>query len=69
MTEDGAIGNIALTPEEISRLTNLPLRDWFAGMAMLGMLANQNRVLHMRILATDAFDMADNMLDARKDPQ
>jgi hypothetical protein len=41
------------------------LRDWFAGQALIGLLATQ-RDCSGREIASDAYTMADHMLEARK---
>lgn len=43
----------------------MSLRDWFAGMALQGLLANMNNALHDS-WARDAYNMADAMLKARQ---
>jgi hypothetical protein len=44
----------------------MTLRDYFAAKAMQGMLANPNRDYTFARAATDAYDWADAMLQARK---
>ena len=42
------------------------LRDCFAMFAMLGMLIDGSQTAGMRVLAHGAYEMADEMLNARK---
>jgi hypothetical protein len=45
----------------------MSLRDWFAGMAMQGLLSNPEVIdPDMKDLATDSFAVADAMIEARK---
>jgi len=43
----------------------MDLRDWFAGLAMQGMLADPQVAVH-RDIAIDAYYMADVMMEARE---
>lgn len=43
----------------------MDLRDWFAGLAMQGMLADPQVAVH-RDVAIDAYYMADVMMEARE---
>ena len=43
----------------------MDLRDWFAGLAMQGMLADPQVAVH-RDVAIDAYYMADEMMKARE---
>jgi hypothetical protein len=43
----------------------VPLRDWFAGQALAGMLANSNADWDWPSNARDAYEVADAMLRAR----
>ena len=43
----------------------LTLRDWFAGLAMQGMLSDPQVVVH-RDVAIDAYYMADVMMEERE---
>ena len=45
--------------------TDMDLRDWFAGLAMQGILANPQFNVH-RDVSIDAYYMADVMIEARK---
>ena len=59
---DSAIG------AETQRLGGLTLRDHFAGLAMQGLLAHDNYVnSSLDSLATEAYQQADAMLEARKE--
>jgi len=42
--------------------TGMSLRDWFAGMAMQGMMSNHQIVTPVEIIARHSFDVADAML-------
>lgn len=54
-------GNESFTPRE-----GMSLRDWFAGMAMQGMLANTDLTHHdSDAIATLAYGLADAMLAER----
>lgn len=48
--------------------TSIDLRDWFAGMAMQGMLAcgEQHDANTSSVLSEDAYKIADTMLKARE---
>ena len=50
--------------------SGMSLRDWFAGKALAGMLANRDTVApngdHRPVLAMVAYEMADAMLKARE---
>lgn len=47
-------------------VTVLPLRDWFAGMAMQGgLIGGMDNFVSAEIAATDAYELADAMLKAR----
>jgi hypothetical protein len=54
---------------ESENYSGMSLRDWFAGQALAGMLANAggNRELHKQSLAEISYAQADAMLVARKD--
>ncbi len=43
-------------------IKGMTLRDWFAGMAMHGILSYQGLGVRFNQTASDAFDMADEML-------
>ena len=43
----------------------MSLRDWFAGMAMQGILSDPN-TQNIDVVSAVAYQMADNMLHARK---
>lgn len=47
--------------------TGLKIRDWFAGMALQGMLANGSLPIdtEIQVMADDAYRYADAMLEAR----
>jgi hypothetical protein len=47
-----------------SRTQGMSLRDWFAGQALTGLLAN--RSMNLTYAAEVAYNMADAMLAARK---
>ncbi len=45
----------------------MSLRDWFAGMAMMGIYANaSSRIFKQEEIASDAYRAADLMLEVRK---
>ena len=44
----------------------LTMRDWFAGMAMSGMLADRNYNPATYLLAADAYALADAMIEERE---
>jgi hypothetical protein len=47
----------------------MSLRDWFAGMALQGMFGNQSIIdsfSHHKLMAEESFNVADEMLAARK---
>jgi hypothetical protein len=46
--------------------TGMTLRDWFAGMAMQGILSHQGLGVRFNQTASDAFDMADTMIAERE---
>jgi hypothetical protein len=46
--------------------TGMTLRDWFAGMAMQGILSYQGLGVRFNQTASDAFDMADTMIAERE---
>lgn len=46
--------------------SNATLRDWFAGMALQGMLSDAGRSLDWGSYADDAYAQADAMLKARE---
>jgi hypothetical protein len=45
------------------------LRDWFAGQALAGMMADTSTGGHWDAYAKDAYAVADAMLEARKKPR
>ena len=45
----------------------MELRDWFAGQALAGLLANPQRDLYPEDLAAHTYEIAEAMLKARKD--
>lgn len=47
-------------------MPGMSLRDYFAGMALQGMLANQSINIEKSDLCGDAFDFADRMIERRK---
>ena len=53
-----------------TKSSGLSIRDWFAGQALAGLMANR-RALDgdERLVATQAYDLADAMLAARKEPR
>ncbi len=69
-------GGSAFPFGQISELTGQPingffepgmtLRDWFAGMAMQGILSYQGLGVRFNQTASDAFDMADTMIAERE---
>lgn len=46
--------------------SGMTLRDWFAGMALQGILANSGVGSSVKGYAADAYDLADKMLDERE---
>lgn len=53
--------------KQVECAEGMDLRDWFAGQALLGLLASPNlSEVHMNIVAASAFDMADAMLAERE---
>jgi len=57
----------SITTAESEKVTQYPveLRDWFAGLAMQGMLADDPDITTVR-LAHEAYHIADAMLKARE---
>lgn len=49
-------------------VNGMSLRDWFAGQAMIGLLANQTNKETNDAMACIAYDMADQMLLHRRSP-
>ena len=45
--------------------SGMSLRDWFAGMAMQGLLANPNKDYAPNGVSAEAYDYADAMLEQR----
>jgi hypothetical protein len=43
----------------------LTLRDYFAAQALLGLLASSRGMYSAKVLADEAYEMADTMLEAR----
>lgn len=57
---DGGAGNEGMT-----------LRDWFAGQALAGMMADPNVRVDAetnRVIARQSYDLADAMIEARQKP-
>lgn len=52
--------------ELVYRSTGLSIRDYFAGQAMMGCLANPSTNADFSAIAMVSFRMADAMLEARK---
>jgi len=44
----------------------LTLRDYFASQALVGLLATSRGMYSARVLADEAYEMADTMLEARE---
>lgn len=66
-----AFPTLFIDPEHGSGYPGMSLRDWFAGMALQGMIANVNTSpvrtkLGCGYLAKNAFQFADAMLEERK---
>lgn len=53
-------------PPELIPVSQATLRDWFAGMALQGMLSDAGRSLDWSTYAEDAYAQADAMLKARQ---
>ena len=51
--------------DRTKEIAGMDLRDWFAGLAMQGMLADPQVAVH-RDIAIDAYYMADVMMEARE---
>ncbi len=47
--------------------TGMTLRDWFAGQALAGNLEMLNSIAEYDAIARMAYDMADRMIEARKE--
>ncbi len=47
-------------------VSDIELRDWFAGMMLQGMLADSELIGDHEIFAYDAYKFADAMLEARE---
>jgi len=64
--EDGG----AAFPSELFEQPGMSIRDYFAAAALAGMMANPNRKNNSSALATmhatEAYEIADAMLEARK---
>lgn len=50
--------------ERIEPMGGMELRDWFAGQALIGLLARADR--EPVFVSTEAYEFADAMLEARK---
>jgi hypothetical protein len=66
-----AFPTLFIDPEHGSGYAGMTLRDWFAGMALQGMIANVNTSpktssLGRQFIAKNAFQLADAMIEARK---
>lgn len=58
---------IQLQPHGCTYELGMSLRDWFAGMAMMGIYANaSSRIFKQEEIASDAYRAADLMLEVRK---
>ncbi len=47
----------------------MTLRDWFAGQALVGLLAGQLKTDEVKVIVDDAFIVADEMLKARENKE
>jgi hypothetical protein len=45
--------------------TGMTLRDWFAGQAIAGLMEYRQQ-FNIKVLAVDAYEVADAMMEARK---
>jgi hypothetical protein len=61
-----APNGVVVAPGETVQLHGMSLRDWFAGQAMQGLIADTEYPLDHDGLAKAAYDIAGAMLEARK---
>ncbi|MCC2681740.1 MAG: hypothetical protein K0S36_1304 [Nitrosospira multiformis] len=61
-----APNGVVVAPGETVQLHGMSLRDWLAGQAMQGLIADTEFPLDHDGLAKAAYDIADAMLEARK---
>ena len=59
------LGSIFEEPEKKINL-NIGLRDWFAGQALVGLLANPETIPDSNIITTASYRIADEIMKARK---
>ena len=60
---DEETGDLALSTSYVS--SGLSVRDWFAGMALQGLLSNDSR-MPWATAASEAYEYADAMIEERK---
>jgi len=65
--KEPTFGNFTVAPQYGADFAALSLRDWFAGQALAGFLANTESSGTFRDMADDAYKFADAMLAAREE--
>jgi hypothetical protein len=63
---DPANGNPVTTAMYFANVSGMTLRDWFAGQALAGLVANINCAYKTQTFAKRALELADAMIAARK---